>query len=171
MNQPRSAERRGGRLRAALAAALGLCAAGCAGVPGLETRHGPVAVLAVDEAEARQIISAYRHAHGLGDVALDPALHAVAQHQAAAMAGANLLSHTVAGPLPTRLATQGVERRAMVENVSAGYASLASAITGWRRSPAHNANLLFGPIRRMGIAASSAPNTRFKTFWALVMTD
>ncbi len=159
------------RFRPALAAALALCAAGCVGLPETETRHGPAAVLAVDQAEALRIISDYRQAQGLGHVALDPALHVVAQHQADAMASANRLSHTVAGPLPERLAAEGADRRAAVENVSAGYGSLASAIAGWRRSPAHNANLLFGPVRRMGIAAASAPSTRFKTFWALVMTD
>ena len=130
-----------------------------------------MAALAVDEAEAQGIISAYRRAHRLGQVAFDPALKAVAQHQAEAMAEANQLSHTVAGALPVRLANEGIERRVMVENVSAGYGSLAGAVAGWRRSPAHDANLLFGPVRRMGIAAASAPATRFRTFWALVMTD
>ena len=159
------------RFRSAMAAVLALCTAGCAGLPGTETPHGPVAVLAVDQTEAQRIISAYREGQGLGGVMLDPALRRVAQHQADAMASANLLSHTVAGPLPARLAMERAERRAMVENVSAGYGSLESAIAGWRRSPAHNANLLFRPVHRMGIAAASAPATRFKTFWALVMTD
>lgn len=159
------------RLRAAAALAIALGASGCAVLPGVEPMHGPVAALSVDEAKARGIISAYRDAHGLGDVMLDPALHLVAERQALAMARADLLSHTVDGALPDRLAREGAERRAMVENVSAGYGTLASAIEGWRRSPAHNANLLFGPVHRMGIAAASAPGTRFKTFWALVMTD
>jgi uncharacterized protein YkwD len=104
-------------------------------------------------------------------VTLDSTLHRVAQNQADAMARADLLSHSVDGALPGRLAREGAEPRAMVENVSAGYGNLSGAIAGWRHSPAHNANLLFGPVRRMGIAAASAPGTRFKTFWALVMTD
>jgi len=44
-------------------------------------------------------------------------------------------------------------------------------LLGWERSPRHNDNLLYRPIRRIGIAAASAPGTRYKTFWALVMTD
>lgn len=159
------------RLRAAAAAALALGAAACAILPGGAPSHGPVGVLAVDGAEARGIISAYRASHGLGAVTLDATLHRVAQNQADAMARADLLSHTVDGALPGRLAREGAEPRAMVENVSAGYSSLSGAIAGWRRSPAHDANLLFGPVHRMGIAAAAAPGTRFKTFWALVMTD
>lgn len=117
------------------------------------------------------MISAYRRGHRLAEVTLDPALQIIAQHQAVAMAQADQLSHSVAGPLPSRLASEGLERRAMVENVSAGYGTLAGALAGWRRSPAHDANLLFGPVHQMGIAAAVAPGTRFKTFWALVMTD
>ena len=82
-----------------------------------------------------------------------------------------MLSHEVAGALPVRLAASGADRRAAIENVSAGYASFPAALTGWERSPHHNENLLFPPVRRMGIAAAAAPGTRYKTFWSLVMTN
>ena len=166
-------DRRGwpARLRAALWITGTALLAGCSLVPTIKTPRGPVAALAVNQADARQAISAYRRAHGLAQVELDPALERVAQRQALAMASADELSHTVAGALPARLADGGADRSAAVENVSAGYRSLDSAIAGWRRSPAHKANLLFGPMRRMGIAAASAPDTRFKTFWSLVMTN
>ncbi len=154
----------------ALAAAT-LALAGCAIVPEIGAPPGPVVILPVDQGQARAMISAYRAAHGRGEVSLDPVLQQVAQHQAEAMARSNELSHTVAGTLPQRLAGEGADRRAAIENVSAGYGSLDAALGGWRRSPAHNANLLFGPVRRMGIAAASAPHTRFKTFWSLVMTN
>ena len=167
----RPSEFGGRRVRAAAAAALAFTTAACAILPGQPPAHGPVGVVAVDQTEARGIISAYRASHRLGPVTVDPVLHAVAQHQADAMARADLLSHTVDGALPVRLAREGAEPHAMVENVSAGYGSLGSAIAGWRHSPAHDANLLFGPVHRMGIAAASAPGSRFKTFWALVMTD
>lgn len=148
------------------AAALGGCSVAPLTPPGTS-----VSARAVDQAAAQAAISAYRRAHGRSEVALDPALQAVAQRQAEAMARADLLSHTVDGALPHRLAQGGADRSAAVENVSAGYATLDAALLGWRRSPAHDANLLFAPMRRMGIAAATAPGTRFKTFWSLVMTN
>ena len=157
-----------------LAASLGVAlhCAGCSGLPVLQPSVTiPTEPMSVDAAQARRIISDYRQAHGAGEVVLDPVLAAVAQRQASAMAGADALSHTIAGPLPRRLAALGADRSAAVENVSAGYDTLASAITGWKQSPAHQANLLFGPMRRMGIAAARAPTTRYKTFWSLVMTN
>ncbi len=143
--------------------------AGCASAPVLPT--GPVGAVALDRSAAEDMISTYRHEHGLPPVALDPALNAVAQRQANAMANANVLSHDVVGALPVRLAEAGADRRAAIENVSAGYADFPAALGGWKRSPHHNENLLFPPVRRMGIAAASAPRTRYKTFWSLVMTN
>ena len=87
------------------------------------------------------------------------------------MAGKNNLSHDVAGSLDHRLDAAHHAKGYAVENVSAGYATADAAVAGWQRSAAHNANLLYRPMRRMGIAAADAPGTRFKTFWALVMTD
>ncbi len=129
---------------------------------------GPVAV---DVDAARRMIASYREAHGLGPVDLDPALVRVARRQADSMARANRLSHAVAGDLSARLAAEGLRRRAEAENVSAGYPSFERALLGWEHSPRHNDNLLYRPIHRIGIAAASAPGTRYKTFWALVMTD
>ena len=116
-------------------------------------------------------MSEYRKAHGLSAVSRDPALQRVAQAQADAMASANQLSHTVDGSLPDRLGRVGRRRVASVENVSAGYGSLDAALGGWRSSAAHNANLLYGPMRRIGVAGAAAPGTRYKTYWALVMTN
>lgn len=161
--------------RAALAA-LALTAAalaGCSSLPG--EAPGPrivgVGPVPVDVDAARRAIAAYRAAHGLGEVAVDPALTRVAQRQADAMARADTLSHTLAGDLSSRVAAEGLHRGAEAENVSAGYPSFERALLGWQHSPGHDANLLYRPVRRIGIAAASAPGTRFKTYWALVLTD
>jgi uncharacterized protein YkwD len=158
------------RLMAAslLAGALASCSS--LPLPG-PSSGGPVSAVAVDQRSAQALISSYRASHGLSAVELDPALQKVAQRQAEAMAEANELSHEVDGALPRRLARGGADRSAAIENVSGGYSSLDSAILSWKRSPHHNENLLFPPMRRMGIAAASAPKTRFKTFWSLVMTN
>jgi uncharacterized protein YkwD len=44
-------------------------------------------------------------------------------------------------------------------------------MAGWRRSPGHNANLLDPQMRRMGVATAYAPGTRYKVYWALVMSN
>ena len=131
----------------------------------------PSVVVRLDPAEVRQRVCAYRHAHGLSEVAIDPALMALAQSQANAMARADHLSHEVAGSLDHRLNAAHHAKGYAVENVSAGYADADAALGGWQRSPGHNANLLDVRMRRMGIAAADAPGTRFKTYWALMMTD
>ena len=160
------------RRLAALAAVttLALWQAGCGSAPTPEP-FIPTEVVKLDPVEVSHRISAYREAHNLAPVTLDPALILVAQAQADAMAGANHLSHEVAGNLDHRLNAAHHAKGYAVENVSAGYATADAAVAGWQRSALHNANLLYGPMRHMGIAAADAPGTRFKTFWALVMTD
>ena len=95
----------------------------------------------------------------------------LAQSQASAMASNNHLSHEIAGSLDHRLNAAHHAKGWAVENVSAGYADADAALGGWERSPPHNLNLLDRKMRRMGIAAADAPGTRFKTYWALMMTD
>jgi uncharacterized protein YkwD len=124
-----------------------------------------------DPAEAAVLISDYRKAHGLVPVAPDPTLQKLAQAQADAMAAHDLLSHTVAGTLTRRFDAAHLQQVYAVENVSAGYFSLADALAGWRKSPPHNANLLAPKMRRMGIATAYAPGTRYLVFWALDMSN
>jgi uncharacterized protein YkwD len=125
----------------------------------------------VDPTAAADAISRYRREHALSDVQPDPALQQFAQVQANAMAARDLLSHEVNGNLKRRLEAANLRQKTAVENVSAGYFSLADVMAGWRRSPGHNANLLDPPMRRMGIATAYAPGTRYKIYWALVMSD
>jgi uncharacterized protein YkwD len=163
--------------RLTVLAALGLMLAGCgdlAFLPDLglgSVKHLAASETKVDTTAARDMISNYRTARGLKGVAIDPLLERVAQDQALAMAEADTLSHTIAGSLMTRLDSAGVPHTTAIENVSAGYDSLASAFAGWRQSPPHDANLLAPNMRRMGIASATAPGSKYRIYWALVMTD
>jgi len=163
-----------GLLNGVLACAAALALAGCLASedrsPDVVEPH-PSVVVRLDPAEIQHRISAYREAHGLPPVSIDPGLMVLAQSQANAMAGANHLSHEIAGSLGHRLDNAHHPKGYAVENVSAGYADADAALGGWQRSPAHNLNLLDKKMRRMGIAAADAPGTRFKTYWALMMTD
>lgn len=123
----------------------------------------------VDAPTAASMISGYRRNNGLGAVEIDPVLMRFAQEQARAMAAQNKLGHEVNGDFKARLARAGFGGMLAVENVSAGYHTLAEAFSGWRDSPPHRANMLQNGVTRMGIAAVYAPKSKYKVFWTLVL--
>ena len=125
----------------------------------------------VDAEAARAMLSLYRGNKGLGALVVDPGLQRVAEAQARGMAADGKISHEAHGTLTQRLDSAGYGKSTAVENVSAGYHTLAEAFSGWRDSPPHDRNMLDPKMRRMGIAAAYAPGAKYKVFWALVMTD
>jgi uncharacterized protein YkwD len=125
----------------------------------------------LDPQTAASMISQYRQNNGLGRVVVDPDLMKVAEAQSMAMASRNKLDHDVKGPLARRLSNSGYPATAAVENVSAGYHTLAEAFSGWRDSPPHRANMLSRDVTKLGIAASYAPNTKYKVFWTLILAS
>jgi uncharacterized protein YkwD len=125
----------------------------------------------LDAATAASMISQYRQNNGLGPVEVDPALMSLAEAQAQVMASKNRLDHDVRAPLPQRLTAAGYPATTAVENVSAGYHTLAEAFSGWRDSPPHRANMLKSGVTRLGIAASYAPNTKYQVFWTLILAS
>ncbi len=125
----------------------------------------------LDAEAAATMVSLYRKNNGLGAVAIDPELMKVAETQSQAMASRNKLDHDVKAPLPKRLQASGYPATLAVENVSAGYHTLAEAFSGWRDSPPHRANMLQNGVTKMGIAASYAPNTKYKVFWTLILAS
>ena len=125
----------------------------------------------LDQQAAASMISQYRQNNGLGGVVIDPELVKLAEAQSQAMAGRNRLDHDVRAPLPKRLAEAGYPATLAVENVSAGYHTLAEAFSGWRDSPPHKANMLKSGVTKLGIAASYAPNTKYKVFWTLILAS
>jgi len=78
---------------------------------------------------------------------------------------------TSSAPLARRLNASGYPATLAVENVSAGYHTLAEAFSGWRDSPPHRANMLKNGVTKLGIAASYAPNTKYKVFWTLILAS
>jgi uncharacterized protein YkwD len=125
----------------------------------------------LDAEAAAVMISLYRKNNGLPAVVIDPELMNVAEGQSQAMASRNKLDHDVKAPLPKRLQAAGYPATLAVENVSAGYHTLAEAFSGWRDSPPHRANMLQGGVTKMGIAASYAANTKYKVFWTLILAS
>lgn len=159
---------------ASLILTLAACGAGPARVaaPTEPTFYNKLnaASVKVDSNAARDMISLYRANNGASALTVDPALTRAAQAQADAMARAGQVTHGRT-PLGARLKQHGVDPGTATENVSAGYYTLAEAFSGWRDSRPHNANMLKKDMRRMGIATAFAPGTKYKVYWALVMTD
>lgn len=162
-------------MRAMIAIIALLALGGCAGEAPIEepTMYADMANAGarLDSQAAATMISQYRQNNGLGAVTVDPDLMKLAEAQSQAMASRNKLDHDVKAPLAQRLNASGYPATAAVENVSAGYHTLAEAFSGWRDSPPHRANMLKTGVTKLGIAASYAPNTKYKVFWTLIMAS
>jgi uncharacterized protein YkwD len=125
----------------------------------------------LDSQAAATMISLYRQNNGLGALAVDAELMKLAEQQSQVMASQNKLDHDIKAPLAKRLNASGYPATLAVENVSAGYHTLAEAFSGWRDSPPHRANMLKSGVTKLGIAASYAPNTKYKVFWTLILAS
>ena len=123
----------------------------------------------LDSAAAASMISGYRSNNGLPPVSVDPDLTRLATEQAQAMAARDKMDHNAARPFAERIRNSAFRNTVAVENISAGYHTLAEAFSGWRDSPPHRANMLNTKVTRMGIAAVYAPNSKYKVFWALIL--
>jgi uncharacterized protein YkwD len=162
-------------MRAAAALTVTLLLAGCASEAPVETPAMYVDMAEpgarLDPVVAASMISQYRQNNGLGAVVVDPDLMRLAGTQSGTMAAQNKLDHDVKAPLAKRLAAGGYPATLAVENISAGYHTLAEAFSGWRDSPPHKANMLKSGVTKLGIAASYAPNTKYKVFWTLILAS
>jgi hypothetical protein len=126
-----------------LAGAVGamLALTGCSVAPEPETHPvyvssaSTLAKVRLDRATATAKLNAYRAEKGLNPLRLDPALTAMAERQAQAMAQSGTMSHDVAGSLSARLAASGINAPAG-ENLGEGYMSFEQALAGWRASGA-----------------------------------
>ena len=123
----------------------------------------------LDAPAAQSMISGYRANNGLGSVTIDPTLMRLASEQARAMAARDKLDHSVWHPFQQRIQNSGFDASVAVENIGAGYHTLAEAFSGWRDSPPHRANMLNRDVTRMGIAAAYAPQSKYKVFWSLIL--
>jgi uncharacterized protein YkwD len=123
----------------------------------------------LDPAAAQSMISGYRANNGLSAVTIDPDLMKLAEEHSRTMAARDKLDHDVGKAFGQRIRGGRFDAKAAVENVSAGYHTLAEAFSGWRDSPPHRANMLNRNVTRMGIAAIYSPKSKYKVFWTLIL--
>jgi Cysteine-rich secretory protein family len=116
-----------------------------------------------------EMISQYRREHGLSTVKIDPQLTAIAERQAKAMADSGTMDHSVAGSFASRIS--GVRTGMAAENIAAGTHSWPETFRVWQKSPGHNENLLLSRADSVGVAVARNDQTRYKTFWAMVIAD
>jgi uncharacterized protein YkwD len=133
---------------------------------------GVVVVLASTVAYAEdmaEMISRYRHSHGLSTVKIDPQLTAIAERQAKAMAVSGIMDHDVAGSFSSRMS--GARTGMAAENIAAGTKTWEETFHKWQTSPGHNANLLQSKADIVGFAVARNEQTRYKTYWAMVIAE
>jgi hypothetical protein len=116
-----------------------------------------------------EMISQYRREHGLSAVKIDPELTAVAERQAKAMAASGIMDHSIAGSFASRVS--GAHTGMAAENIAAGTKTWSETFRMWQNSPGHNANLLQTQADSLGVAVARNDQTRYKTFWAMVIAD
>ena len=133
-----------------------------------------VVAIAITATQARaedmaEMISRYRREHGLSTVRTDPQLTAMAERQAKAMAASGIMDHDIAGSFSSRIS--GVRMGMASENIAAGTKTWADTFRMWQASPGHNANLLQSRADSVGVAVARNEQTRYKTFWAMVIAE
>jgi uncharacterized protein YkwD len=127
----------------------------------------------VDAEEAAALVSKYRGARGLSQVAVDPTLMQIAFLHARRMAAADRLTHVLRGEgsFAQRLSDGGFEATVAVENIAGGPATLGEALALWRRSPPHDRNLLTSGVTKLGIGVAFARDSRYQTYWTLILGE
>ncbi len=155
--------------RVGLVALVSLFVASCATTP---TSQSNMSGGVVDVSyEAVGLVNSFRAQNGLGPVSVDSAVVEAARYQAVAMASRDVLSHEVAGDFTTRMNNAGFTYALATENVGAADRSVADSINAWIRSPHHRENMLMREAKYMGMIRASAPDSRYRTYWALILTS
>ena len=155
--------------RVGLVALVSLFVASCATTP---TSQSNMSGGVVDVSyEAVGLVNSFRAQIGLGPVSVDSAVVEAARYQAVAMASRDVLSHEVAGDFTTRMNNAGFTYALATENVGATDRSVADSINAWIRSPHHRENMLMREAKYMGMIRASAPGSRYRTYWALILTS
>lgn len=117
------------------------------------------------------IINQERAVNGLGAVAYDASLDAVAQVRAQEIFTS--FSHTRPDGRScfSSLDDSGIVYSAAGENIAAGYSSAAEVMQGWMNSAGHRANILNGSFGKVGIGLFVVPGDAYSYYWVQIFTN
>ena len=68
-----------------------------------------------------------------------------------------------------RVEAQSYTYRTVAENVAAGQRGLNAVMLGWKDSPSHLENMLRPEVIDIGLACVSDDDSRFGTWWTMVL--
>jgi hypothetical protein len=127
-----------------------------------------------EELRFLQLINDYRQQNGLGPLILSDTLTMSSEHHSQDMARYGFFAHnTVAssyyarGAQPwDRMVAEGYAYNTYKgENIATGYDTAEEVFQGWRESPSHNAAMLDGHYRVIGISRFYAPSASHHWYW------
>jgi uncharacterized protein YkwD len=124
-----------------------------------------------DANEALRLINEFRAQKNLSPLSIDPQVTAAAEVLVKDMAQHDRMSHI--GPdgqdVGKRLIAAGYPYRIAAENVAIGQGSVQEAVEGWKKSGPNSRNMLLADAKHAGIAYETKLDTKYKSFWALVV--
>ena len=127
-----------------------------------------------EELRFLQLINEYRQQNGLGPLLLSDTLSVSSEHHSLDMAEYGFFAHnTVAssyypkGSRPwDRMVRDGYTYNTYKgENIAVGYDTAEESFQAWRESPSHNAAMLDGHYRVIGIARINVPEYDRRWYW------
>ena len=135
---------------------------------------GAASTYDAEELEFLGLINDYREENGLRPVILSDNLAVAAERHSKDMAQYNFFAHNTAkssyypaGSEPwDRMEAEGYDyNTAKGENLAVGYETAEEAMQAWKESPSHNAAMLDGNYRVMGVARVNAPGSVHGWYW------
>ena len=159
---------RRGRWAAAVVAAVALCVFVLAGSGDAATNYDP------EELEFLGLINEYRDQNGLRPLLLSDTLAVAAERHSKDMAEYGFFAHDTerssyypAGSEPwDRMEAEGYRYNTYKgENLAVGYETAEEAMRAWKESPSHNAAMLDGDYRVVGVARINAPGSVHGWYW------
>ena len=127
-----------------------------------------------EELRFLQLINQYREDHGVGALLLSDNVSVAAEHHSKDMADHGFFAHHTikssyypAGSLPwDRMRVEGYDYIThMGENIAVGCESAERCFELWRNSPSHNAAMLDGSYRVVGIGRFYDENSVYGWYW------
>jgi uncharacterized protein YkwD len=127
-----------------------------------------------EELQVLRLINQYREDNGLGPLLLSDTLSVASERHSEDMARYRFFAHNTvassyypAGSEPwDRMRAEGYDyNTSMGENIAVGYEMAEEAFEAWRNSPSHNAAMLDGRYRVIGIAGVNVPGSAHGWYW------